>query len=344
MSRRRCCCEEVTSCSCPSNSSKFVVGSCGCDTFDCDSPPAGLAGCCTQVFTIDASLEGLLYSPASYSNCNVSDVVTVDEINDIWYPGAPPTCIPCQGAGPCTAGATADDYVAYQQNWPCCTPGSTVRRFKYSPTNCNLLPRVTAERYAPAVCLDANNCWVNPYMERFVPTSFHGTFQATFKWTVKAGNTRTPTACTAAGVYATNANIQKLTATSDCGMTNASYDIVCTTIQGIAYFVITIIWTPMIDAVVRGPSFGGNPCSGINPPGSTTLANAAWGTTFGSSAIGCSPVPTNGIGIRYRMAVAANPANQPCGIRLGKYDSYEIVNPLYFTDASLKASPSAQIS
>ena len=343
MSQRRCCCDSGSDrCSCPSNEDQFNGLSCNCTTYDCDSPPTALAACCDKVWTITASMDGLLYSPDSYSVFGAADSISLATIADTWFPSAPPSCSYCSGF--CTAGITSNDLVTYQSVSPCATPGSTLVRFVASPSACTSSGRIVAERYAPTTCFDSNGCWVDPYMQKYVPTRFHGTYSATFKWAVKSGNTRTPTVCTLPGVYVTNANVGKLTATSDCGMGLSSFDIVCTTVNGVAYFIITIQWTPLIDATVCGSVFGGDPCTGGTAPAATTVNDMAWGTKFNVTPTGCAAYPTNACIIRYRIPVSANPANQPCGIRAGTYSAYEIVNPLFFTSASLAAAPTLTVA
>lgn len=267
------------------------------------------------------------------------------------WPTLFPSCVDCQTYGPCTYGNTADDWVSSQRNFPCANPGIDFHKFVATPTNCSLAPRIFAERYAPNTCGDASGCWVNAYMEKFVPTRFHGTYTATFKWAVGGANTRTPTVCRPAGVYVTPGTIQRLGATSNCGMNTSNFEIVCTTINGVAYFIVTIVWTPLIDATVLGPDFaaaGGTGCSGTTPPTAISATNLAWGTTFNVGG-GFGPIGVIAIGnpayiVRYRIPVSATPANQPCGIRLGTYDAYDVVNPSLFTTASLAASPTLTIS
>lgn len=348
MSRRRCCCD-VSSlfCSCPTNDSGYVGTACLCSLLNCNSPPSGLASCCSQVFNISATCDGMLYSPDSYSVFNAGDSTTVGMVPDVWAPGAPPSCSICSGS--CTAGASANDFVNFQTNSPCRTyPTSPwmINRFMATPTNCTSAgPVPYAERHAPNTCFDANGCWVNAYLEYFVPTRYHGTYNASFKWQVIGANSRRPTVCNETNYN--SVNITKLSASSDCGMTIGSFEIVCKTIGGQAYFIVQLVWTPLMDANVRGPNFGGGSCSGTTPPSAVNQTNLTWGTTFSTSppfgAIGCSPVSTSAVIVRYRIPVGA-PSSQPCGIRLGTYAPYEIANGTIFTTASLGAFPSLTIS
>lgn len=350
MSRRRtCCCDESSLyCSCPTNESGYVGTSCQCTNLNCNSPPTGLAACCTQVFNISASCDGMLYSPGAYSVFNAGDSTTVAMISDTWAPASPASCVVCAGGGSCTTGATSNDFVNFQTAYPCRTyPVSPymINRFMATPTNCTLSgPVPYAQRYAPTVCLDSNFCWVNAYQESWVPTRYHGTYSASFKWQVNSPNNRKPTVCNESNYN--SVNITKLSASSNCGMDVSSFEIVCKTIGGRAYFIVQLVWTPLMDATVTGPGFGGNACSGSTPPSAVTQTNLTYGTYFATGAfgtIGCGDVPVSAVIVRYRIPVGL-PASQPCGIRLGTYEPYEIGNSTIFTAASLGAFPSITVS
>ena len=350
MSRRRCCCGGSNLfCSCPTNASGYVGTACQCTLLDCDNPPAGLAGCCTQVFTISATCSGMLYAQNAHCVFNAGDSTTVAMIPDIWAPATPAACNVCAGLGPCTTGSTANDFTSFQTNYPCRSFPITpymINRWMATPTNCTFTgPIPWAQRYAPNVCLDANFCWVNAYMESFVPTLYHGTYNATFKWQVIGTNSRRLTVCNSSNYN--SVNITKLSASSNCGMDITSFEVVCKTIDGQAYFIVQLAWTPLMNVTLTGPSFGGNSCSGPTPPSAINQSNLTYGTGFttgGFGPIGCGSVPIATVFIRYRIAVGA-PGDQPCGIRPGTYAPYEIFDPTNnFHISTLGAFPSLTVS
>lgn len=334
-----CCCGALTPCCpCPGRSPPFDCG-CGSCTVDCNNPPAGLAGCCTKVFTITATMDGMLYGISSYSNWNLTDAMIADIIPGT---GTLRSCVDCSGS--CTYWMTPNDLYEETINYFCHFPGD-VQRFAASPTNCSRASLPYGERYFPSLCYSGlNNCTRTPYMQMWKPNRFHGTFNASFVWATTPPNTRNMSVCNLSN-YVTPASVQRLSATSDCGMTTASFDIVCKLADdGNHYFVVTLQWTPLMDVDVIGPLFGGSSCSGGTPPTVQTLNNQAWGTKFntGSGFGGPDPVPTNLL-VRYRIPVSTNPADQLCGIRLGTYAPYEIQGTQY-ASTSLGAFPSITIA
>lgn len=339
--RGSCCCNESSLfCSCPTNTSGYVGTACSCVDLNCNSPPPGLAACCTQVFSITASCDGMLYSPNSYSIYEAGNSTTAAMIPDTFQPGLPVFCGSCTGT--CTSGASANDFVNFGTSFPCRTyPFTTpymINRFMATPSNCGGIgTKPFAERYSPDVCFDASGCWTNAYLQFFVPTRYHGTYSASFIWKVGAGNFREPTVCNPTNFN--TPNITRISSSSNCGMQITSFEIVCKIISGQAYFIVQLVWTPLMDATVRGPDFGGGSCTGVNPPTAQNQTNLAYGSTFSGSPNGCAPVPVAAAIVRYRLPVGL-PASQPCGIRLGTYVAYEMNGiGTTFTSASLAMFP-----